>query len=345
MQRVITRTLVFILLLLLVLFMCYFLFKKTPNRAPVVKKGVAVHTLSVTPTTWPKRLQAMGTFRARQGVVVRADVEGRVTKVFVQSSQAVVSGQSLYQINPRGLADQANKEKANTVYLKAHYMELKALFKKGYISNDKYRQAKANYQQALSSYKDTERQLALTTVRAPFSGRLGLKLAHLGDFLQAGAPVIKITHPDSYRIDFSMPAAYHQVLKNGKTVSFVSSAVKGVIKASIYALDNSITDATHLLAVRAHVTDMPSTVKPGTIGLVTFDYDKDRKAILVPQSALVYTVTSPTVFLISNHHAKQIPVTIGEIRGNQVAVLKGLVKGDVIAAEGAFKLTTGALVR
>ncbi len=344
-KRIVFSSLSIILVIIIAVIAFLFWRALEPKPAPV-QPPISVATMVAKKQVWPNETKVIGHIAALHGIMLKSDYAGYITKVYIHSGQKVKSGDPLYQINPRGLAKELEAAAAQVARTKFDYEEAQKLYQENVVSQNKLITLKNNYKTAVANYSKVSKLLSLTLVNAPFNGTVGLRILHLGDYVDAGGDLVSMQMHNKYYIEFQLPSHFVNILKVGQVVTFTSSALPGqAFKAKIYAVNNKINQATDLLAARAMIDDPTEQVMTGLIGKVVVKYNLDQQEIVLPQDTLVFTLTGPTVFVVENHRAKQVPVTSGDLRKGNVAITKGVRVGDVVVVSGGFKLKTGVVVR
>jgi len=328
-----------------------------------------VSTTVVRALPWQPRLNAVGTINAVNGVDVTTEIAGMVREVRARSGQDVRAGQVLVQLNAdadvaqlRSL--QASADLAGTV-LKRDQAQLAAeavsqALIDGDLADMRVKQALVAQQAALVAKK---------TIRAPFSGRLGITAINEGQYLNPGDKIVTLQALDSIHADFSLPQDQLRGLAAGQVVN-ISTSTYGdeIFVGKVSAINPKIDPATRNVSVQATVVNPGRRLLPGMFARATVEAGEARRYLTLPQAAITYNPYGSTVFVVkvagtsdaarstsasaaapTAHHegsriARQVFVTTGETRGDQVAIVAGLVEGDEVVSSGQLKLRNGSPV-
>jgi membrane fusion protein, multidrug efflux system len=323
-------------------------------------KGMAsapqtVSTTIAATSSWQSRTQALGTLRAVRGADLAAQASGVVDKLHIESGAEVAAGTVLLLLKPNDdpakLAQlQAQAELASiTLRRDQEQLEAQAISQATVdtdASNLKAARAQVVAQQALIEEK---------VVRAPFAGRLGIRLVDEGQYLAAGTTVVTLQALDPIFIDFYVPQQALARLKVKQAVSATVDAYPGVnFTGNIASVNSKVDTASRNVQVRASFANADRRLVPGMYANVDIDDGDPSTLLTLPQSSITYNPYGNTVYLVqkSGTDDKGNPkltvlqrfVKLGETRGDQVAVLSGVAAGDEVVTAGQMKLRNGSSV-
>jgi membrane fusion protein (multidrug efflux system) len=295
--------------------------------------------------TWQNNVTAIGTLSANQGIVIKPEIEGRVTGVYFRSGDYVKVGTPLLQINPDILKAQYAQAEAKAKLAKANYQRTITLYNKRVFAKADLDTALANYQSDQATADQAKASLEQSLIRAPFSGRLGMRQVNLGDYVASGQAIVNLEATDPMRVDFSVPEIYINQVALGQTVDISSrSYLKTTFKGRVYALDSMIDPNTRTLAVRAVIANKEQKLIPGAFVDVKLLTGKPQKTIVIPQTALSYEGNNINVYKVVNGKAVKTQVTTGMRKDDNIAILTGLKAGDSVITAGQMKVTDGQAV-
>ena len=188
-------------------------------------------------------------------------------------------------------------------------------------------------------------KLAQATIKAPFTGVVGLRSVGVGDYISVGKPLVALTNIDPIKIDFRVPEIFLTRLKVGQSVQLKVDAVPDrPFTGQIFAIDPVVDVNGRAVKLRAKVPNADLVLKPGLFARITIVVDKRDDALLVPETAVVPDGLGKTVFIIENGKAKRVPVELGKRLTGKVEVVKGLKPGMQIVTAGQMRLRDGATV-
>lgn len=324
----------------------YFLFhfyKKQDTQPP--QFPTPVDTDSVQILNWQPEINTIGTLNAMQGIVVKAETSGRITQIFFESGKYIEAGSPLVQVYPDTLQAQLAADLANLKLSKLEYSREKELFEKGVGTRSALDTARAKMDANEAQVEQTQAALDQTLIRAPFSGRLGLGLVELGDFISPGDSIVNLQNLDPMRVDFRIPEVYLSQLALDQTVvvtarSFPNEKFVG----KVYAFESVIDPDTRSLAIRATLPNQNHKLLPGIFVHVSLQLSQPEPMITVPQTAVVYDEEGDYVYRVVDNHAIKTVVKLGPMYEERIAILEGLHKGDIVVAAGQLKISDGALI-
>jgi membrane fusion protein (multidrug efflux system) len=320
------------------------------NYAP---PPTAVTTVTVKPEKWPSTFNVIGTMAAVQGVTVSADLPGTVDKIHFESGQWVKQGDILVDLDTRQeKAQLANLEAARDL---AHinFGRIEQLVKQGVF-------AKSDYDAAISTQKVSDAQVAeikatidRKTIRAPFSGLLGIRQVNLGQYLAAGQAIVPLQSLDPIYVNFGIPQQDTAQIKLGSTVRITSDDIKKTYNGKVTAFDSVVNESTRNVQVQATLANPGGKLHGGMFVQVDISTGADRQVMSIPATAINYAPYGDSVYIIGDlkdpkgntyRGVKQQFVKIAGSRGDQVAIVSGLNAGDEVVSSGVFKLRNGAPV-
>jgi membrane fusion protein (multidrug efflux system) len=323
-------------------------------------KGMAsapqtVSTTIAAASAWQSRTQALGTLRAVRGADLAAQASGVVDKIHIESGAEVAAGTVLLVLKPNDdpakLAQLQAQAELASITLKRDQEQLEAqAISQATVDSDasnlKAARAQVVAQQALIEEK---------VVRAPFAGRLGIRLVDEGQYLAAGTTVVTLQALDPIFIDFYVPQQALARLKVKQAVSATVDAYPGVsFTGTIASVNSKVDTASRNVQIRASFANADRRLVPGMYANVDINDGEPSTLVTLPQSAITYNPYGNTVYLVqkSGTDDKGNPkltvlqrfVKLGETRGDQVAVTSGVAAGDEVVTAGQMKLRNGSSV-
>ncbi len=306
-------------------------------------------------TSWERRLHAVGTLAAVQGVTVSNELAGIVAKIAFESGQRVGEGELLVQLDTstdeaqlRGLDAQA--QLAAITLERAR--QLRAANTNSQADLDS---AEAQQRAAVAAADNIRAVIGKKTIRSPFAGVLGIRLVDLGQFLPAGGSIAALQALDPIYAEFTLPQQAVGQLKAGQAVHVAIDAFPGTtFSGTINALNSKVDEATRNITVQATLRNPDGRLIPGMFASVDVVLPSRDDMITLPQTAIVYNPYGSAVYVVESVRdeagtvsqvVRQHFVTLGETRGDQVAVVKGVNAGEEIVTAGQIKLRNGSPVQ
>ena len=324
------------------------------NYMANMKTIVTVSTTHAKPTPWQTQLTAVGTLHAIDGADLSSEVAGIVTKIGFAPGQDVKAGTLLVQL--RDDSDRATlaSNRASAEEALRTYKRYAELIKTNAISQTSYDQARGNMLSTQAAAEAQAATVAKKAIRAPFDGRVGIRLVDVGQFVGAGTSVVTLQRLDPIYVDFQISQQQLPNVKVGDRVQLVSDTFPGrVFGGTVNALDPKVDTATRTVRVRAEVANPDKVLLPGMFANVTIDIGSPQRPLTLPQTAITYNTYGNIVFVVQTSKddkgkdqlvSQQRFVTTGETRGDQIIVLAGITTQDEVISAGANKLKNGSLI-
>jgi membrane fusion protein, multidrug efflux system len=304
-----------------------------------------VSAIKVTQKPWQQTISATGTLSASKGITVKAEAQGRLKKIFFQSGQMIKKGEPLVEINPDILKAQLEQTQAQLHLSQLDYNRNLKLYKQHFVSKADLDKSKASLDGYKAQIQEFLAKLDQTLIRAPFTGKLGLKQVSIGDYLNLGQAIVDLQALDPIRVDFSVPQTYLTKLNLGDKIAIQSEAIDGKFTGSVYAFNSIVDQSTRMLNLRANVPNKENKLVPGTFVEVTLFLGQPQNVIIAPQTAIVYDPDGNYVYKLENHKAVKANVILGQkLPNNEIIIQSGLQDGDNIISGGQTKLHDGSPV-
>jgi membrane fusion protein (multidrug efflux system) len=314
-----------------------------------------VTTAVATAQSWESLLAATGSLTAVQGVTVTAELSGKIVNIAFKPGALVQTGELLVQQDTSSEAAQLRAAEATAAMAKLNLERFSKLMAERTISQSQLDNADASFKQAAAQADAIRAAIAKKNIRAPFTGRLGVRLVNLGQVINEGQPIVSLQALDPIFVDFSLPQQQLRMLQPGLSVRVTTDALPGqTIEGKITAVNPQVDAATRNIRVQATVSNRQEQLRPGMYVNVAVVLPAREKVLAIPATAVLYAPYSDSVFLVEEKKAeaggassqvvRQQMAQLGERRGDFVAVVSGLKEGDKVVSTGAFKLRNGMTV-
>ncbi len=314
----------------------------------------AVTTIVAEEEHWPAALTVIGTTAAVQGVTVSADLPGIVARISFQSGRAVREGEVLVELDTRQEQAQLTAAEAQRDLARVHFERMKGLVVDGAISKADFDRAEAEQKETEARVGEIRATIARKTIRAPFSGILGIRQVNLGQYLSAGDPIVPLQALHPIYVNFGIPQQDASRVRLGGTLVVRAEDVGGAeFTGRITAIDSVVNQETRNVQVQATVPNPDGKLRPGMFVQTNVRTGAAQNIVALPASAINYAPFGDSVFIVgdmkgpngeSYRGVRQQFVKLGGSRGDQVAVISGVKPGDEVVTSGAFKLRNGAAV-
>jgi membrane fusion protein, multidrug efflux system len=313
----------------------------------------AVTTIVAAEEAWPSTLSAIGTVAAVRGVTIAADLPGTVEKIAFDSGQAVREGDVLALQDTRQERAQLAAAEAQRDLARVNFERLQGLLNERVISRAEFDRAIAEQRQADGRVGEIHAAIDRKTIKAPFSGVLGLRHVNLGQYLSGGDPLVTLQALNPIYVNFGVPQQAAGQMRPGRSVRITVGEQPGVaMSGRVTALDSVVDEATRNVQVQATLANPNGLLRPGMFVQTEVVSGAGSTLVSLPASAVSYAPFGDSVFVVTDiknekgayRGVRQQFVKLGATRGDQIAIVSGVKKGDEVVTSGTFKLRNGAAV-
>ena len=301
-------------------------------------KPTALSGMVVKYETFDNNLSLSGSIEANEQVEIRSEVSGIVEGIYFQEGSNVSKGQVLFKVNDIELRAQLRQTKTREGLAFENERRAKLLLQKEAISQEEYDVARADFKSAQAQSQLIQAQIAKTAVRAPFSGKIGLRSISPGTYITPMILVAKLVNIGKLKITFSIPEKYASQVKTNTMLTFKVAGSDIKYSAKVYAIDPEIAIATRTLQVRAIAENKDGKLLPGTFADVELPLDIIKDAIVIPTEAIIPIQSGKKVFVTVNGLAKELMIETATRTETSVLVLSGLKVGDTVITNGVMSL-------
>ena len=314
---------------------------------------------------WVERLSSIGTLVSSHGVDITSQVAGIVTEVYLESGAEAERGESLVQLDISvELADLASS-KATLHEAEVAFSRQADLIAKRVTSEANLDTARAKRDTALAAVRKIEAVIAQKTIKAPISGRLGIRKVERGHYVSPGMVLVTLQALDPIRVDFPMPEQVIGKLRVGQQVEVAVDAYPGeTFKGAVESLDARVAQDTRTLLVRGSLPNRLRKLLPGMFANVVVLAGDAREVVTVPRTAITYSLYGDSVYAVMRapasdrnaggakdaageprYVAERRFVKTGQVREDRVAIISGVKEGEQVVTTGQLKLNPGAAIR
>src|SRR5713226_5162219 len=304
---------------------------------------------------WPSTMSVIGTMEAVHGVTVSADLPGTVARINFDSGKPVHEGDILVELDTRQERAQLASLEAQRDLARVNFARTQELVNDGVISRQEFDQATAQQKATEANVAEIKATIERKTIRAPFSGILGIRKVNLGQYLPAGSPIVSNQSLNPIYVNVGVPQQAAAQVHVGRKIRVTTEDVADkVFNGSITAVDSEVDQTTRNIQIQATLANPEGKLRPGMFVQVELPVGAGRPVIALPASAINYAPYGDSVFVITDlkdpqgkpyRAVKQQFVKLEGSRGDQVAVISGLNPGDEVVTSGVFKLRNGAAVQ
>jgi len=303
---------------------------------------------------WQDTLSAIGSVAAAQGVIVSPEIAGTVSEIDFESGATVKKGDLLLKLDTSSEDAQLRAADAQTEWAKVSAERLRALRADNTVSQSELDQAEAALKQAQANADTIHATIDKKTIRAPFDGRLGIRLVNLGEQLTAGKGIVSLQSLMPVFVDFSLPQQDLSQLATGLKVRATSDSYpNNFFDGELAAINPDLDVATRSIKLRAKYENAGQLLRPGMFARVEIILPEAKPVLAIPATAILSAPFGDSIFLIepqtangkTNLAVQQKFIRTGRTHGDFISVESGLKAGDKVATAGIFKLRNGVSVQ
>lgn len=311
---------------------------------------LTVNAVEVTQQVWEAELHTVGAFAAIEGVMVSADLAGAVTAIEFTPGAQVEAGQLLVQLDISTEQAQLRQAQAAIVLAEQELKRSRELLSSRAGSQSAFDTADATMKEAQAQADTIRATVEKKTIRAPFSGRLGIRQVNLGQTLREGDPIVSLQTLDPIFLNFVMPQRHYSKLQTGLTVLAYTEAVTVEgdplpLSGALTTINPEVDSSTRNLAVQATLPNADGAVLPGMSAAVSVILPQPETVLAIPATAVLNAAYGDSVYIIDSNNgastARQQFVRLGRRQGDYVAIESGLEAGQQVISTGVFKLRNG----
>ncbi|PXY43815.1 efflux RND transporter periplasmic adaptor subunit [Flavobacterium hydrophilum] len=307
---------------------------------PTSVTGIVVKT-----STFDNNLSLSGSIEANEQVEIHSEISGIVEGIYFNEGSYVNKGQVLFKVNDIELRAQLRQAQTKEGLAGENQRRAKLLLQKEAISQEEFDVANADYASAKAQTQLISAQIAKTSVKAPFSGKIGLRSISPGTYITPTLLVAKLVNTGKLKITFSIPEKYVSQVKSGSVIDFTVSGSDKIYKAKIYAIEPEVEVATRTLKIRAIAENIDGKLFPGTFADIKLPLNIINDAIVVPSEAIVPIQDGKKVFISNNGKAKEVIVDATTRTDASILILSGLKAGDTLITSGVMSLKNDSPIK
>ncbi|MGJ8639934.1 MAG: efflux RND transporter periplasmic adaptor subunit [Opitutaceae bacterium] len=309
-----------------------------------------VSTFIVEEQVWENQLEAVGSIEPVQGVDLEAEIPGIVKSINFENGQRVEAGDLLVQLDVNVEQAQLKAAEATASLAEVELTRSKRLISTGSITQSQLDKAIADYASANANVENLKAVIARKTIRAPFSGEVGIRQINLGQYVPQGAPIVSLQANETVFANFTLPQQALAKIRTGMEVSLLSDVFPNQsFTGSITAISPQVDPVTRTVEVQATLENPEKLLRAGLFVRVSVNLPEKTTVIVVPATAILYAPYGNSIFVVKEgdpdgNVVEQNLIRIGEHKGDFVSILKGLELGNEVVSAGAFKLRNGSKV-
>ncbi|HUQ09185.1 MAG TPA: efflux RND transporter periplasmic adaptor subunit [Steroidobacteraceae bacterium] len=291
-----------------------------------------------------QKLEALGNARANESVDISSKTSNVVAAVRFRDGERVRVGQVLVQLDDAQTRADVAAAQAAVTESESQYNRSRELLNTQVLSKSQFEQLEATLKSNRAKLQAAQARLEDTVIRAPFSGRVGLRRVSVGTLISPGDVITTLDDTSVIKLDFSVPETYVSTLREGLSVRATAPAYPGrSFVGKVASIDSRVDMNTRSVVVRALLANEDGALKPGMFLNVALSKD-ERETLVIPEEALTPEAEKQFVFVVADGKAARREVRIGGRSPGNVEIVTGLDAGERVIVEGTQKVRDGAPV-
>jgi membrane fusion protein (multidrug efflux system) len=328
-----------------------FLQIKKLTATPYVPPPETISSASVHDEKWQDTFSAVGSITAVQGVTVTPELAGTISQIAFDSGAVVNKGDLLVKFDTSTEEAQLKAAQAQLEWTRVTVERTRSLRTNSTVSQSELDQTEAAWEQAKANADTIQATIDKKTIRAPFAGKLGIRQVDLGEYVDAGKPIVSLQALNPVYADFSLPQQDLSQLKTGMSVKVaVDTYTNKPFEGTLTAINPDLDTSTRNVRLQATLDNPDQLLRPGMFARIEVVLPSEENVLVVPATAILSAPYGDSVYVIEKgtngpgQVVRQQFVRTGRTRGDFVTVESGLKTGERVVSAGLFKLRNGAAV-
>lgn len=317
---------------------------KAAAQQPRSKKILNVNAVVIKPETLIDEMSTTATLIPDEEVNLSFESSGKIVDIkFIEGSE-VRKGQLLAKMNDRKLQAELKRLQAQVKLAEDRVYRQQTLLQRDAVSKEAFEQVKTDLETLYADIDIVKEEIALTELRAPFDGVIGLRQVSVGAYATPTTLIAKLTKTQPLKIAFSVPERYANQVAKGTNLTFKVEGKQEEYPAKVYAVESMLDQELHQLAVRAIYPNHNKALLPGRYASVSLRKNEIKNAIAIPSEAIIPEMGKDKVYLYKSGTASPVEVITGLRTESKVQIVRGLEAGDTLIISGTMQLRTGLKV-
>lgn len=308
--------------------------KAGPRRGPV---GVTV--AAVARGVIEQRVDVVGSLLAAQSILVRPEIDGRVSEITVTDGASVAAGDVLFRLDSDVVDAQMAQAQAELALARSNLRRTRNLASQSFVSRRSRDEAQANVNVLFARMQVVKARQSRTVIRAAFSGVAGLVAVSTGDYVKAGETLVRLDDLARLKLDLKVPEQLLARVRPGQPIRVTFDAYpQRTFTARVRTIDSSVDQTGRSVLVRGLLDNPDALLLPGMFARASLVLSRREDALLIPEASVIPGQGGPAVFRVNQGEAMRVSIKTGVRQDGQVEVLSGLQEGDSVVESGHIKL-------
>ncbi|MEX2476321.1 efflux RND transporter periplasmic adaptor subunit [Marinobacter sp.] len=299
---------------------------------------------------WTPAIKAVGSVEAVNGIEVANEVPGVIERISFESGDTVSKGDVLVRLDAAIDEAALRTRRAESQLAEQEFKRVSDLLPKRAVSQSQFDESQANFDAARARVNEAEAKLNKKVIRAPFDGKLGLRMVDQGEYIPTGTPIVEINMLDPIYVDYTLSEKnLSRVARDYDVNVTVAALPEKTFSGQVSAINTSVNPETRTVRIRATIANPDNELRPGMFATIHTQQPEDRDVVTVPQTAISYNTYGDFVFVLEKNEEGELivnrrSVQTGEVREGQTAIEDGLNEGEEVVSKGLLRLRAGQRV-
>lgn len=317
----------------------------SPPPATTVRRSAPVETATVRRGEAAADIHTVGSLQSDESVLISSEIAGRVAEISFSEGEHAAAGDVLVRLDSALTQAELDDVRARLSLAEANHARTSQLARGGNATQRANDEAVAELATARAALALAEARFEKLSIRAPFSGVLGVRKVSPGAYLNPGVEVVNLEKIDQLKVDFKVPETYLARVRVGQSLELTVDALPGrTFAGAIYAIDPQVDVNGRALRIRARLDNPELLLRPGLFARIAIKNMQVQETVYVPEEAIVPRGNAAFVYRIADGRAVETPVRLGARLAGAVEVLEGLSDGAEVVTAGQHRLSDGAAV-
>lgn len=313
---------------------------KAEEAAAGPPKNMTVEVVELEPADVARNISIPGTIIPGEEVTVYSEVSGRIESISFREGELVNKGKILLQVDTDILRAQRVQQQVELDLARKDEARKKALLNGKGISLEEYEKAASALAALEAEIALTNVQISKATIRAPFTGRVGLRRVSPGAVISPASPITTIVQENPIKIEFAVSERYAGSVKPGQVIRFKTDNGSETYTATVYAYEPVVNASTRMLTVRAE-TKNPGGLIAGSFVAIDYDLGKETAAFMVPAESIIPVLKGQKILVVRSGKVVEVPVEVGLRTADKVQIIGAVSKGDKVLISGLLAVRDG----
>lgn len=310
------------------------------QQGPIAVDGFVVSASAIS-----ERIEVPGTLLPFEETFIRSEVGGRIVQLNIQEGTVVSKGTLLVKLFDRDLQAQLRKLEVQLKIKEKSEERSSELLKINGISQQDYDLSALDVENLRADIEATQIAISKTEIRAPYTGRMGLRNVSLGAYIAPADILTVLRQVDKLKLEFSIPEKYAKEIATGYQIRFQVDGGKNYHNAKVIATENGVDQNTRTLKVRAVVEAIHPELIPGVFAKVNLQLGKNDNALMIPTQAIIPSARNKQVIIVKGDSALYSVVETGVRDSAFVHIMSGVKPGDTVVTTGLMAIRPNSKIK